>query len=58
MFPASALVTGDRVVFNRGFDGGGISSNLNGTVSLRFTLVAFNSPDNCHPAGTIQGCRN
>ncbi len=31
------------MVFNRGFAGGGISSNLNGTVSLRFTLVAFNS---------------
>ena len=46
------------MVFNRGFAGGGISNNLNGTISLRFTLVAFNSPDNCHPTGTIQGCRN
>jgi hypothetical protein len=54
----TTLLTGDRVVFNRGFGGGGISNNLNGTVSLRFTLVAFNSPDNCHPSGTIPGCRN
>jgi hypothetical protein len=54
----STVLTADRVVFNSGADGGGISSNLNGTVTLRFTLVAFNSPDNCHPQGTIRGCRH
>jgi predicted outer membrane repeat protein len=53
-----ALLTGDRVVFNSGADGGGISNNLNGTITLRFTLVAFNTPDNCHPRGTIRGCRH
>jgi len=53
----TTVLTGDRVVFNRATDGGGIA-NLTGTVSLRFTLVAFNSPDNCTPQGTIRGCRN
>jgi hypothetical protein len=42
-------------VFNRaGNLGGGILNA--GTLSLRFTLVAFNSPDNCSPPGTIRGC--
>jgi len=27
-------------------------------VTLQQTLVAFNSPDNCNPQGTIAGCRN
>jgi hypothetical protein len=31
-------------------------ANLAGTVSLRFTLVAVNFPDNCTPRGTIRGC--
>jgi len=38
--------------------GGGILNFLTGTVTLRFTLVAFNSPDNCSPQGTIAGCQN
>lgn len=51
----TTVLTFDRVVFNRATDGGGIA-NLTGTVSLRFTLVAFNFPDNCIPQGTIRGC--
>jgi hypothetical protein len=39
--------------------GGGIlSAGPLATVTLRFTLVAFNTPDNCNPQGTIAGCRN
>ena len=52
----TTVLTGSRVVLNRAADGGGISNAPNGSVSLRFTLVAFNSPDNCTPQGTIRGC--
>ena len=46
-------------MFNRAsLGGGGILNSGPGTVTLRFTLVAFNSPDNCNPQGTIGGCRN
>jgi len=54
----TTVLTGGRVVFNSAGDGGGISNAPNGSVSLRFTLVAFNSPDNCTPRGTIRGCRH
>jgi hypothetical protein len=55
----TTVLTGDRVVFNRAADGGGIAmENASGSVSLRFTLVAFNSPNNCTPQGTIRGCRH
>jgi len=48
-----------RVTFNHASrEGGGIFNGGSGTVSLRFTLVAFNTPDNCSPQGTIQGCRH
>jgi len=53
----TTVLTLDRVVLNHATDGGGIA-NLTGSVSLRFTLVAFNSPDNCTPRGTIRGCRH
>ena len=43
---------------NTAASGGGIFNLSPGTVTLRFTLVAFNSPDNCSPQGTIAGCRN
>ena len=52
----ATVLTGDRVVFNSAGSGGGIFNSV--TLSLRFTLVAFNSPDNCVPRGTIRGCRN
>ena len=53
---ATTVLIGDRVVFNRAGSGGGIFNG--GTIQLRFTLVAFNSPDNCSPQGTIRGCRH
>jgi len=54
-------LTVDRsaLVMNTAPQGGGGILNLRpGTVTLRLTLVAFNSPDNCSPQGTIGGCRN
>ena len=49
----------DRVTFNHAsVAGGGIFNAGSGTVSLLFTLVAFNTPDNCSPQGTIRGCRH
>jgi hypothetical protein len=37
--------------------GGGAIDNQ-GQLAVDHSVLAFNSPDNCHPAGTIQGCRN
>ena len=53
-------LTVDRVTFNQAaVKGGGIiSAGPQAAVTLRFTLVAFNTPDNCNPQGTIAGCRN
>jgi hypothetical protein len=54
----TTVLSGDRVLVNRAADGGGIANAPNRSVSLRFTLVALNSPDNCTPRGTIRGCRH
>jgi hypothetical protein len=51
---ATTVLIGDRVVFNSAGSGGGIFNG--GTIQLRFTLVAFNSPDNCFPRGAVRGC--
>jgi hypothetical protein len=52
----TTVLFGDRVLFNTaGSAGGGIAS-ITGTVSLRFTLVVANSPDNCSPRGAVRGC--
>ena len=59
IFNQGAMVfTGDRVVSNTATLGGGGIENLAGTVTLRSTLVALNTPDNCAPQGTIPGCIN
>jgi len=50
------VLTGDRVVLNRGSAGGGIATGGNAAVALRFTLVALNFPDNCSPRGAVRGC--
>jgi hypothetical protein len=53
------VLSGDRVTFNQAsVNSGGILSLSPGTISLRFTRVAFNTPDNCNPQGAIAGCRN
>jgi hypothetical protein len=52
------VLTGDRIVSNTAGRGGGIFDAADGTTTLRFTLVAFNTPDNCSPQGTIGGCQN
>lgn len=60
IFNQGAMVlTADRVTFNNAAQaGGGIVNSGAGSVTLRFTLVAFNTPDNCSPHGTIPGCQN
>ena len=60
IFNQGAMVlTADRVTFNNAAQaGGGILNSGAGSVTLRFTLVAFNTPDNCSPHGTIPGCQN
>jgi hypothetical protein len=60
IFNQGAMVlTADRVTFNAAAQvGGGIVNSGAGTVTLLFTVVAFNTPDNCSPHGTIPGCRN
>ncbi|HEV8220432.1 MAG TPA: hypothetical protein VGQ05_09235 [Streptosporangiaceae bacterium] len=50
------VLTGDRVVLNDAVNGGGIANF--GSATLRFTLVAFNTPDNCFPRGSTPGCRH
>ena len=59
IFNQGALaLTADRVTFNAAAQaGGGIVNSGAGTVTLRFTVVAFNTPDNCSPHGTIPGCQ-
>lgn len=53
------VLRGDRVTFNQATSaGGGILNISPGIVSLRFTAVAANTPDNCSPRDSIQGCRN
>ena len=39
-----------------GLGGGGIYSVPGGAVSLKFTLLKGNHPDNCEPTATIPGC--
>src|SRR5262249_26778071 len=54
------VLSGDRVTLNQASlgSGGGIRNASPGTVLLRFTVVASNTPDNCSPRGTIRGCLN
>jgi len=51
-------LSSDLVTFNQASEvGGGLFNDpTRGTVSLRFTVVAFNTPDNCFPQGAIRGC--
>jgi hypothetical protein len=53
------VLSNDLVTFNQApANGGGILNSGPGTVTLRSTVAAFNTPDNCFPQGTIAGCRN
>jgi len=54
-------LSGGLVAFNQASEVGGGIFNFKlggGTVSLQSTVVAFNTPDNCFPQGTIQGCQH
>ena len=49
-----SLVTGNSALGG----GGGIYAIAGSPVTLKFTLVAKNTPDNCEPLNTIGGCLN
>ncbi|HEY6430067.1 MAG TPA: hypothetical protein VIX84_22785, partial [Acidimicrobiales bacterium] len=49
-----SLVTGNSALVG----GGGIFATAGSPVTLKFTLVAKNAPDNCEPLNTIGGCLN
>jgi hypothetical protein len=48
---------GTSVRFNKGSGGGGIATG-NTNVTLKNSTVTSNTPDNCSPLNTIQGCVN
>ncbi|HMH94424.1 MAG TPA: hypothetical protein VK586_25495, partial [Streptosporangiaceae bacterium] len=50
-------LAGSTVRLNKASSGGGIATG-NTNVTLRGTTVAGNTPDNCSPLNTIQGCFN
>jgi hypothetical protein len=47
-----------QVTRNKAAAGGGIFAVPGSPVTLKFTVVAKNIPDNCAPPGTIAGCKN
>lgn len=47
-----------KVTGNQAAQGGGIFAVPGSPVTLVFTVVARNSPDNCAPPGSIAGCMN
>jgi hypothetical protein len=49
-------LTSTLVAGNRAGSGGGIYKTTGSPVSLKFSPVVFNSPDNCFPHGSILGC--
>jgi hypothetical protein len=49
-------LTLSRVIGNTGAQGGGIYAFAGSPVTLKFTFVAANNPDNCFPHGSIPGC--
>jgi hypothetical protein len=53
----TTTITGSSVRFNTGSGGGGIATG-NTNVTLRNSTVTSNTPDNCNPIHTIQGCVN
>jgi predicted outer membrane repeat protein len=46
-----------QVKGNRAAQGGGIYAVKGSPVTLKFTLVIKNHPDNCFPPGSIRSCR-
>ena len=55
--PAGSLALNlSAVTANSAGSGGGIFSSPGSPVSLKLTVVARNTPDNCIPSGAIAGC--
>jgi hypothetical protein len=53
----TTTLTGTSVRFNKGSGGGGIATG-NAHVTVANSTITDNTPDNCNPANTIQGCVN
>jgi hypothetical protein len=53
----TTTISGSSVRFNTGSGGGGIATG-NTHVTLKTSTVTSNTPDNCNPLHTIQGCVN
>jgi hypothetical protein len=51
----TTTISGSSVRFNKGSSGGGIATG-NTNVTLKTSTVTSNTPDNCSPIHTIQGC--
>jgi hypothetical protein len=51
----TTTISGSSVRFNKGSGGGGIATG-NTNVTLKTSTVTSNTPDNCNPVHTIQGC--
>jgi hypothetical protein len=45
-----------QVTGNSASEGGGIFASTSSPVTLSFSQVLSNNPDNCAPPGTIAGC--
>ncbi len=51
-------LTLSQVTGNTAAQGGGIFAVPGSPVTLKLTLVARNTPDNCEPPGSVAGCKN
>ncbi|HEY6315992.1 MAG TPA: hypothetical protein VIY52_35010 [Streptosporangiaceae bacterium] len=47
-----------QVIGNSAGIGGGIFASAGSPVTLKITLIARNTPDNCAPLGSVSGCKN
>jgi hypothetical protein len=57
--PGGALtLTLSQVTGNTAGQGGGIFAVPGSPVTLKLTLIARNTPDNCAPPGSVAGCKN
>ncbi|POX45512.1 hypothetical protein C3489_34065 [Streptomyces sp. Ru71] len=56
--PATATLSASQVTANSATDGGGIYEGTNSQVTLAFTGVTNNTPNNCRPVGAVPGCAN
>jgi hypothetical protein len=51
-------LTLSQVTGNTAGQGGGIFAVPGSPITLKLTLIARNTPDNCAPPGSVAGCKN